>query len=113
MPERNRCKEAGCSAACCHDAYFRSLYFVKNVLKWFPEAKKVTCLDRAVGDGVYHKSFLGIARIRIIGLCPNLNSDGNCAIYDSRPKDCRDLDVSSKGCVIFRRIQEQGLKITS
>jgi len=104
MPERNFCREAGCMFSCCRDVYFISSYFVREILKSFPEAKKVWNLAKPTEDGVYYDGFLGIAGVRIVGQCPNLNSDESCSIYDRRPKDCRDLGVGSDNCVLLRRV---------
>ena len=113
MPERNLCKEAGCSAACCRDVYFADVYFVRKVLNVFPEAKKVRDITKPIERGVYYDNFLGTATVRIAGTCPHLNSDGNCSIYGRRLKGCEDLSIGSDNCVFFRRVWEQELKIHS
>ncbi len=111
MPERNLCKEAGCAGCCCHDSYFHYSYPVRKVLEWFPNAKHVSDLSKQTENGVYYTNFLGTARVGIIGPCPNLSADGNCQINDWKPLDCLSLAICSKACSLFRRVQEQGVKM--
>jgi len=112
MKERNLCEEASCNnAICCRGSYFAYIYPVKKVLEWFPQATKVNKkLDEQVGIGVYYTtSLFGLAKVRIVGPCPNLSQDDNCLIYDSRPADCEKLAIGSDNCVLFRRAW-QGVK---
>jgi len=113
MQERNLCKEMGCKAACCRDAYFINSYSTREIKNLFPEAKKVMWLSIQTKNGVYFDSFLGRGTLRIVGPCPNLDSQGNCSIYDARPKDCQNLGMGSDDCLLFRRVHEQDLKISS
>ena len=103
--ERNLCKEAGCSAACCMGATFQCYYPVEKILEWFPDAIKVG--DSDLPDiwvrGVYYEvNKYGRGLVRIIGNCPNLDPVNNCLIYKNRPPDCANLGIISESCLIFR-----------
>jgi len=45
-------------------------------------------------------------------LCPHLNEDGACDIYESRPKSCRDFLVGSEKCKIAMNSLNPGLSDT-
>jgi hypothetical protein len=66
MPERNLCKEAGCVGCCCRDVYFCNPFYIREVFKWFPGAKKVKNLSKPTEDGVYYDNFLGLEMVRIV-----------------------------------------------
>lgn len=100
-------------ASCCRGAYFSNSYSVMEILKLFPGAKKVRGLSKQTENGVYYDSFLGLTAVRMVGSCPNLDTEGNCSIYDERPRDCWELGIESINCALFRRFYEQGLKILS
>lgn len=68
-------------------------------------------LSNQTENGVYYTSFLGCGTVRIVGPCPNLGEDGSCLIYDWKPEDCWSLGIGSDNCVLFRRVQEQGIVI--
>jgi Fe-S-cluster containining protein len=34
----------------------------------------------------------------VVGACYNLNDDGTCSVYESRPSACRDFAAGSEGC---------------
>ena len=99
--------------SCCRGAYFINSYSTREIKNLFPEAKKVMWLSTQTKNGVYFDSFLGFGTLRIVGTCPNLDSEGNCSIYDARPKDCQNLGMGSDDCLLFRQVHEQHLKIPS
>ena len=103
--ERNRCVEAGCLAACCRDAYFHDVYKEAEILRVFPEAKRVKSKN-IVGDldpGIYYAKYLfGACRVRIVGKCLMLNGT-ECTIYENRLDDCTNLSIASNACCDFRR----------
>jgi hypothetical protein len=103
--ERNRCVEAGCSSACCRDAFFQNTYSENEILRVFPEAKRVNHKKIRFGlvPGIYYTKYLfGACRVRIVGVCPMLNGN-ECKIYENRLVDCENLSIASDACCDFRR----------
>jgi Fe-S-cluster containining protein len=110
MRERNACEDAGCAAACCRGSFFSITYPEKKVLEWFPDAQKVgwyKISDQTEKGVYYQRGLIGDARVRIVGDCPNLDSDDNCKIYKNKPADCSYMVVGSKACSDFRRLDQR------
>jgi Fe-S-cluster containining protein len=104
--KENLCRLSGCGASCCRGSYFEISYPEEKVLDWFPEALKVEKfqLPDMSGKGVYYEeSNPGNCWVKIVEECPNLGTDNNCRIYESRPPDCSRLKPGSETCLSFRK----------
>jgi hypothetical protein len=112
MIEReNDCAKAGCRASCCHDVCFTIEMSRKEVLHFFPEAKKVNDFvfhSEKLPHGVYfHRESIYGYHVRIEGPCPLLEGL-DCLIHKSkRPDDCKSLNRCSDDCNAFRRREQQ------
>jgi len=60
-------------------------------------------LQEVENPGVYYYTFLKVGSIRIVGRCPYLNGNNECANYENRPPDCSRLNIGSRDCSDFRR----------
>ena len=106
MTERNLCKDAGCAAACCRDMWLR---VKKDLSDYFPRATEIPYddLHEKLPDGTYFARSAGVYWVRIVGPCENLLPDSNCAIYENRPSDCKNLPIGSDECIKARRRDAQ------
>lgn len=101
MKERNLCHEVGCRASCCHDV---ELFLERDISSVFPEAVQVTPGDykRKKQPGTYYYITACRYKVRIVGNCSNLDKEGGCQIYDTKPQFCTRLKVDSENCIKAR-----------
>ena len=97
MKERNLCVESGCKALCCEDPEINMDNTMEAaILKWFPNAEKMSWrnLFRSKNaNGVYYMDKgNGAFLVEINGWCPNLGTDFNCSIQDTKPPECKDFE---------------------
>lgn len=105
--ERNLCVEAGCKAACCHNAYIPASR--EEATRIFPDATYIPrdSIPDVRVPGIYAavnppKSSADVM-VRIVGACPHLDRQTNdCMIYEDRPEACRGLEKGDNECRRFR-----------
>ncbi|HUC94519.1 MAG TPA: hypothetical protein VMR19_00740 [Candidatus Saccharimonadales bacterium] len=107
MPERNLCVESGCKALCCHDPQITFTETTEaDILKWFPEAKKMSLrnlfVHRTPASVFYIDKGHGKFYVDITGPCPNLDANFNCSIQDTKSQVCKDFGRGQDACNIIR-----------
>ncbi len=105
--EKNRCRESGCITGCCENI---TIYDAESViLNTFPEAKEVNAwqLKKAIAgelpNGVYYQydgraADEGMAIARIVGICKNKLSNGDCGNYSRCGHASENFKFGSKDC---------------
>lgn len=101
MIERNLCKEADCSASCCHDMRLSGNIPEEQIKNYFPDATKIPSTDlfERIPDGVYYaETGTQFYSIRLVGPCPNLLENSDCGIYEDRPVACKRMMIGGDYC---------------
>lgn len=75
----------GCEGACCRVIKISVQHMTEDQLRW-------AGMRGEIKDGVWH----------IRSECVNLQPDGKCGIYETRPGVCRDFKVGGNHCLDAR-----------
>lgn len=112
------CVESGCQAACCRNISGQMATTKEFFLNAFPMAELVdspnTVIQKIVNheEGVYY-SILNNWWISfaISGVCPNLDSNFNCRIHESRyyQNVCKNMKNGSEDCIRAMEISRSGI----
>lgn len=108
MERINDCTvNGGCHADCCRDVWFVHSMSKDVVEACFPNPVRIKAVnfdDENLPQGVYYwRSLTGECRVRIVGVCPNLQGT-DCGTYNkTRAYDCEAMHRGSDNCVDARR----------
>ena len=110
--EQNPCLSQ-CNGACCKDLMFFNVPKEDLDKLTPPSIRAIELIGNTPSEiydslpvpiGVYYSKNLNNSYDLVIsGSCGNLKTDGSCAIYETRPEACRELEVRSSECVAARK----------